>query len=79
MFGKSKWGGERRLPDCQPCAGTDRISMRSGWYAEPFAKFGGGDRNGGGGIRLSYRAYVQESRMVQSAVTFGLFFDFIKL
>jgi hypothetical protein len=78
LAGQSKWSGERRMDGCLGCA-TDRLHMVAGPFLEPFFMFGGGDKDGGGGFRLGYRRYVSGSRTLQSAVRFGVFFDFIKL
>ncbi|HYV97626.1 MAG TPA: hypothetical protein VE967_09245 [Gemmatimonadaceae bacterium] len=78
VLGASTFSGERRLDGCTTCL-HDRLHMTAGPYIEPFFMFGGGDRDGGGGVRASYRAYLGAAKTVQSAISVGLFFDFIKL
>ena len=78
MLGVSKFSGERRTDGCIPC-GSERFSMLAAGYVQPFVVFGGGDKDGGGGFRLGYRHYFKSDKTIRSALTFGLFFDFIKL
>jgi hypothetical protein len=53
--------------------------MGNAYYLQPFAMFGGGDKDGGGGLRISYRQYMGGNEAMQSAATFGLFFAFGRL
>jgi hypothetical protein len=43
-------------------------------FFEPFAMFGGGDKDGGGGLRLAYRHHFGGFEAMHSTMTFGLFF-----
>ena len=74
LLGTSQWSGERVCINCRLAP----MSMRSPGFIEPFAIFGGGDKDGGGGLRIAYRHHLGESAM-RSAVTFGLFFAFGRL
>jgi hypothetical protein len=48
-------------------------------FVEPFAMFGGGDGDGGGGLRLAYRHNFGGFDAMHGAATLGLFFAFGKL
>jgi hypothetical protein len=78
LTGWSKWSGERTLESCTGCA-AEPLPMGSAYFLQPFAMFGGGDKDGGGGLRLSYKHYVHGTRAMQSALTLGLFFAFGRL
>lgn len=78
LLGSSKWTGARRMPDCVHCYRL-KIPMESGLFVEPFVMFGGGDREGGGGIRAAYRRYLGGRRTIDGALHLGLFFNFTRL
>jgi hypothetical protein len=78
LAGWSKWSGERVVESCEECR-VEPIPMGTAYFVQPFVMFGGGDKDGGGGLRLAYRHYVHGSRAMHSALTFGLFFALGKL
>lgn len=75
LLGKSHWSGERK---CEGCV-YDPLRMGRPWFVEPFAMFGGGDRDGGGGLRLAYRHNGGGFEAMHGAMTLGLFFAFGRL
>ena len=78
LIGRSVWSGERAVRSCEQCA-VDPLVMGSAYFVQPFVMFGGGDKDGGGGLRTSYRYYTHGNRAMHSAFTLGLFFAFGRL
>jgi hypothetical protein len=52
--------------------------MAAGAYVEPFLVFGGGDHDGGGGFRVSWRQPLFATETIRSSATVGLFFALLK-
>jgi hypothetical protein len=77
-LGNGRWSGERRLEACANC-NYEPLPMRSSYYIQPFVVFGGGDRSGGGGFRLSYTHYMRANSTIRSAVAFGFYFNLLAL
>jgi hypothetical protein len=73
LLGKSHWSGERQISSCETCR-YDPLGMGRPGFLEPFVMFGGGDRDGGGGLRLAYRHHFGGFEAMHETVTFGLFF-----
>jgi hypothetical protein len=76
--GRTSWSGERAIKSCSQCA-VDPLPMGSAYYLQPFVMLGGGDADGGGGLRLSYRHQFGGNEAMHSAMTLGLFFAFGRL
>lgn len=72
LGGKSNWSGQRQLFSCSGCP-ADKLRMNSAFFVQPFVMLGGGDKDGGGGIRLAYRKQVGNAPL-RSVATLGLFF-----
>jgi hypothetical protein len=78
LAGHSWWSGERLVKSCEQCK-VDPLVMGNAYFLQPFAMFGGGDKDGGGGLRISYRHYMGGNRAMHSGATLGLFFAFGRL
>lgn len=78
LAGASKWSGERTIRSCAGCE-AEPLPMGGAYFVQPFVMFGGGDKDGGGGLRVSYRHYMGGDEAMHSAATFGLFFAFGRL
>jgi hypothetical protein len=85
LAGKSHWSGQRKMNslDTSICEMDDcryePLKMGRPGFLEPFVMFGGGDKSGGGGLRLAYRHHFGGFEAMHETVTFGLFFAFGRL
>ena len=76
--GRSAWTGKRVIKSCETCA-FEPLPMGGTYYVQPFLMMGGGDTDGGGGLRLSYRHHLGGNEAMHATMTFGLFFAFGRL
>lgn len=78
LVGRERWSGERQVISCASCT-VILLKEKSGTFVEPFVVWGGGDRTGGGGFRLAYRAPLLKEAAIRAQVSLGLYFNFLKL